>query len=111
MGMIDEAVQANAEIVLGYHFQTLQVLLNDAETDEEFLADNREMLAMLGRHMKERAAFRVAMKKSKGWDGHKTAWKALEAYIAKNDTGKPWWKILVYADGGDVSEEVAKFFE
>lgn len=108
--MIDEAVQATGDIVYGNHFRTLVILLRDADNDPEYAKDNQAVLAEIGRALRADGRWRAQFKLSAGWDGHKTAWAALESFIEKHRTAGPWWEILRYADGQKVTPEVEAFF-
>jgi len=84
----------------------IQELLHAAGRDETA----RVVAAELGRYLREDGSWRGGIKRAKGWDGHATAWDALAAFIVKNDDGAPWWKILDYADGKPVADDVKAFF-
>jgi hypothetical protein len=109
--VIDEEIDARVDIVYGGYFRALCGLLIRAENDAEVAADCRIKIAELGREMKNDGAWRGAIKNADGWQGHKTAWLALEAFITANRTDKPWWGILQYADGQAIDETVTRFFK
>ena len=109
--MIDEEIDAKGDIIYGGCYRALRGLLDRAEHDEEVAADCQTKLAELGREMKKDGPWRGGIKNADGWDGHKTAWLALEAFIKANRTENPWWAILEYADGQPVGEAVTRFFE
>jgi len=88
----------------GIH-EALITLLNAAGSD----AAAREALIELGRYLQEDGAWRGELKRV-GWKGHDSAWAALTAFIKENRTRDPWWAILEFANGEDVSEEVQRFF-
>jgi hypothetical protein len=81
----------------GVH-RALQALLAEAETEP----DCRTVLREIGADLREDGEWRGTIKRAAGWDGHKTAWAALEAYIKARRTDNPWWDILNYADGESV---------
>jgi hypothetical protein len=92
-------VEIESDLFYSGIYAALKSLLNYAQDGE---TDAFEALRDLAVDLKDSPEWRSRIKRAEGWDEYKTAWAALEGYIAKNRTDDPWWDILKFADGANV---------
>lgn len=94
-----QAAEIDRDVFYSGVYRILQAMLTRADKD----ADYRAAVAQIGRDLRADGNWRAVVKLSEGWDGQDTAWKALTAFIKANSGTGDWWKVLEFANGGDVA--------
>lgn len=91
-----EAIEAGAP-------EMLLSLLHLADMED----DARNAVRQLGNHWREDGVWRGVLKRSGEWDA-----LAVQIHpILRRGDSDPWWHILDFADGQEVTQTVSNFFD